>query len=229
MKKIILSCVALVAAFVCASTISAQGVKVHPKGMGWVKNYNKSELSYIETYDAAESQAPSIEGTWKIKKLVTTADYMSEANWGMVAFGDAFPAFNAEDEITFENGKLTPNFRSNLKNFFKGDATYSVLDEFDFHFTSTMQMTTVQMLKVKGVNRNFDAATTSEDDEAYIGIRMVEDEDADEPGVYFMEVYLLDYQATSFAPEFVDYFFYRDEKPVAANSGMAIMFTMEKK
>ena len=43
----------------------------------------------------------------------------------MITFGDAFPAFEAEDEITFKDGKIIPNLKSNLKNFFIGEATYT--------------------------------------------------------------------------------------------------------
>ena len=226
MKKIILSCIALVAAFVCASTVSAQGIKVH-KTDGTVIDIPAAELSHIEAYDAAAT--PAFEGTWKMKELITTKESLTEYWGGMVTYNDAFPSFNAEDEITFENGKIIPNLKSNLKNFFKGEATYELGNpEYSFH-PSGMATVTVQLLKVKGVNRNFDAANPSEDDEAYIGIRMVEDEDADEAGVYFMEIYLLDYQATTFALELADFGMYGTEKPVATMSGMPVIFTMEKK
>ena len=87
---------------------------------------------------------------------------------------------------------------------------------------------TLSLLKVKGVNRNFDANSKSEDDEAYIGVRLVEDEDADEPGVYFLEVFLIDFVPTSFATEMPDYM-YDPQKPVATMSGMYIQFSMDKK
>lgn len=227
MKKIIVSMVAIMAAFFCASTVSAQGIKIHKTG-GEVIDIPAAELDHIEAYDAATT-APAFEGTWKIRELVTTKESLTEY-WGdMVTYNDAFPAFNSEDEITFQNGKLIPNLKSNLKNFFVGEATYELADsEYSFH-PSGMATVTVQLLKVKGVNRNFDANNPSEDDEAYIGIRMIEDEDADEAGVYFMEIYLLDYQATSFAPELADFGMYGTEKPVATMSGMPIIFTMDNK
>lgn len=227
MKKIILSCVALMATFFCASIVSAQGVKIYKVG-GEVIDIPAAELDYIEAYDAT-AEAPSFEGTWKMKKLVTTAESMTEAWYGMVTFGDAFPAFNAEDEITFKDGKLIPNLKSNLKNYFIGEATYELVDDaYSFHPVD-MNIVTVQLLKVKGVNRNFDANSKSEDDEALVGIRLVEDEDADVPGIYFLEVYILDYQATSFAPEFSDFYIYATEKPVAASSGAPVIFSMERK
>ena len=226
MKKIIFSCVALMATFFCASTVSAQGIKIYKVG-GEVIDIPAAQLNYIEAYDA-QAAAPAFEGTWKMKELVTTKESMNEYWGGMVTYNDTYPAFNAEDEITFKDGKLTPNLKSNLKNYFIGEATYEVVDDaYSFHPTG-MEVVTVQVLKVKGVNRNFDANNKSEDDEALVGIRLVEDEDADVPGVYFLEVYIMDYKATSFALEMPDYM-YNEEKPVANMSGMPIIFTMTKK
>lgn len=80
---------------------------------------------------------------------------------------------------------------------------------------------------MKGVNRNFDANSKSEDDEAYIGVQLVEDEDADEAGIYDLDVYLIDYVPTSFATEMPDYM-YDAQKPVSTASGMYIQFMMNK-
>lgn len=228
MKKIILSCVAMMAAFFCVSNVSAQGVKIHKAG-GEVIDIPAAELDFIEAYDATEA-SNSFEGTWKMKKLITDQVSMSDAWGGMVTFGDAFPTFEAEDELTFKDGKIIPNLKSNLKNFFIGEATYEVVDEaYVIHPTAvTGAAVTVTELKVKGVNRNFDANSKSEDDEAYIGVRLVEDEDADEAGIYYLEVYLFDYKATSFAPEWSEFGMYSDEKPQAAYSDMPIYFSMTK-
>ena len=229
MKKIILSCVALLATFFCASTVSAQGVKIYKVG-GEVIDIPAAQLDYIEAYDATTT-APAFEGTWKMKQLITTAEVMTANNYNMVTFGDAFPKFEAEDELTFKDGKIIPNLKSNLKNFFIGEATYEIVDEaYVIHPTATTGVAvTLTELKVKGVNRNFDANSKSEDDEAFIGVRLVEDEDADEPGIYYLEVYLFDYKSTSFALEWNDFFMYTDTKPQAAYSDMPIYFSMEKK
>ena len=80
---------------------------------------------------------------------------------------------------------------------------------------------------MKGVNRNFDANSKSEDDEAYIGVRLVEDEDADEPGIYDLDVFLVDFVPTAFATEMPDYM-YDTQKPVSTVSGMYIQFKMSK-
>ena len=231
MKKIILSCVALVAAFFCASTTSAQGIKIY-KQSGEVIDIPASQLDYIEAYDAAEA-GPAFEGTWKMRKLVTDKEFM-DATWGgMATYGDAFPAFNAADELTFADGKLTPALQSTLKNFFTGEATYEVLPGTYKLHTGVGAIAELTILKVTGVNRNFDAASTSESNVAYIGVRTIEDEDADEAGVMLLDVYLIDYEATSFATELKEFGMYApdmDGNPYMAYvTGMFINFLMEKK
>ena len=231
MKKIILPLVALMATLFCASTASAQGIKIYKQG-GEVIDIPAAQLDYIEAYDAPEA-GPAFEGTWKMRKLVTDKDYMDSMWGGMATYGDAFPAFNAADELTFADGKLTPNLQSTLKNFFIGEATYEVLPgAYAIHagVGATIDLT---ILKVTGVNRNFDAASTSENNVAYIGVREIDDEDADEPGHMLLDVYLIDYESTSFAPELMDFGMYApdmDGNPyMATMTGMFINFLMEKK
>jgi len=231
MKKIILSCVAIMAAFFCASTVSAQGIKIHKAG-GEVIDIPAAQLDYIEAYAPAEAGA-AYEGTWKMRKLVTDKAYMESTWGGWATYDNGFPAFNAADELTIANGKLTPNLQSDLKNFFTGEATYEVLPgTYGLHagVGATVDLT---ILKVTGVNRNFDAASTSASNVAYIGVRVIDDEDADEPGHMLLDVYLIDYEATSFATELKESGMYSpdmDGNPyMAYSSGMFINFLMDKK
>ena len=227
MKKIILSCVAMMAAFFSVSNVSAQGVKIHKVG-GEVIDIPAAELDFIEAYDAANP----FEGVWKMKKLVTDKAYMDNTWGGMATYGDAFPAFNAQDQLTFENGKVIPNLQSTLKNFFTGEATYEVVPGTYGLHTGVGAVADLTILKVTGVNRNFDAASSSESNVAYIGVRTIEDEDADVSGVMLLDVYLLDYEATGFAPELKEFGMYgpdMDGNPYMAYvTGMYINFVMEK-
>ena len=230
MKKIILSCVAMMAAFFSVSNVSAQGVKIHKVG-GEVIDIPASELDFIEAYDAAES-ANAFEGVWKMKKLVTDKAAM-DATWGgMATYGDAFPAFNADDQLTIGNGQISPSLQSTLKNFFTGEATYEVMPGTYGLHTGVGAVAELTILKVTGVNRNFDAASTSESNVAYIGVRTIEDEDAEEAGQMLLDVYLIDYEATSFATELKEFGMYgpdMDGNPYMAYvTGMYINFVMEK-
>jgi hypothetical protein len=215
-----------VATFFCASTATAQGVKIYKQG-GEVIDIPASELDRIEAYDAPAA-APAFEGTWKMKQLITDRAYMEET-WGAmgITYGEAYPEFTADDELTFKDGKIIPNLKSNFKNFFIGEATYEIVDPAYVLRTGMGASATLTLLKVKGVNRNFDANSKSEDDEAYIGVQLVEDEDADEAGIYDLDVYLVDFVPTSFATEMPDYM-YDTQKPVSTASGMYIQFMMNK-
>ena len=139
-------------------------------------------------------------------EVCTSLDEINEAYFNSLTKMEYYPELNTEDEITIADGKLIPNLKSRLKNYFIGEATYEEAGTYSLRtgmFGATAELT---LLKVKGVNRNFDPNSISEDDEALIGIRMVEDIDADEPGIYFLEIYIIDYKSTSFAPEFADGF-----------------------
>lgn len=207
------------------TTTFAQGVKI-TKADNTVIDIPASDLKSIEAYDA-KTIAP-YEGTWKIKNLTPSLDEINEAYFNSLTKMEYYPELNTEDEITIADGKLIPNLKSRLKNYFIGEATYEEAGTYSLRtgmFDATAELT---LLKVKGVNRNFDPNSTSEDDEALIGIRMVEDMDADEPDIYFLEIYIIDYKSTSFAPEFVDFYMYADEKPVATNSSQYIVLTMEQ-
>jgi hypothetical protein len=171
------------------------------------------------------------EKTWTMSKLVTDKAYMDNTWGGMATYGDAFPAFNAQDQLTFENGKVIPNLQSTLKNFFTGEATYEVVPGTYGLHTGVGAVADLTILKVTGVNRNFDAASTSESNVAYIGVRAVEDEDAEEAGQMMLDVYLLDYEATSFATELKEFGMYgpdMDGNPYMAYvTGMYINFIMK--
>ena len=224
MKKIIRNSVALVAALFCAATVSAQGIKIHKAG-GEVIDIPASQLDYIEAYDATASGA-AYEGVWKMKSLDTDAEYMG-MSWGAPDDYPAgvYPSFNTEDELTIANGKIIPNLKSEFKNFFIGEATYTEAGTFTI---SSMEREVVTVLKVKGVNRNFSANSKSENDEAYIGVRVVEDEDADVAGINQLEVYLIDFVPTDFAGTAVEWGMYEpDENGYCAwMGGCFIQFTM---
>ena len=227
MKKIIRNSVALVAALFCAATVSAQGIKIH-KASGEVIDIPANQLDYIEAYDATASGA-AYEGVWKMKSLDTDAEYMG-MSWGAPDEYPAgvYPAFNAEDELTIANGKIIPNLKSEFKNFFIGEATYTEAGTYTLQGFVKKELT---VLKVKGVNRNFSATSKSDSDEAYIGVRVVEDEDADVAGVNLLEVYLIDFVPTDFAKSAVEFGLYDpDENGYCAwMGGCYIQFTMKQK
>ena len=222
MKKTILHIFAVAAVLLCATASYAQGLKIYTK-TGNVLNIPAADLDRIEAYDSKADY----EGTWKMKTLVTDAEYMANT-W--VSPDDypagVYPAFNAADELTISEGKIIPNLKSELSNFFIGEATYEEVGTYTLRGMTNIDLT---ILKVKGVNRNFSATSKSDSDEAYIGVRVIEDEDAEEAGVYLLDVYLIDYVPTDFAATAKSYLCYvpmGEEPYYAAMYGCYINFVM---
>ena len=229
MKKIVLHICAAAAMLLCTTASFAQGIKIYQKD-GKVLDIPANQLDRIEAYDATPA-GQFFEGIWKMKKLVTDKTAMETTWGGMATYGDAYPTFNADDQLTIGNGNLNPELQSTLKNFFTGNATYEVLPGVYSGVRVGMQPIDLTILKVTGVNRYFSADEQSEDKVAYIGVREIEDEDADVAGVMLLDVYLLDYESHSFATELLDFGMYAsyDETPyVATSTGMYINFTMKK-
>lgn len=176
------------------------------------------------TNEAAKE--PVLSGTWQMYQLVTDKENMDAAWGGMATYGESFPAFNADDKLTFTQRTLEPALQSTLKNFFTGKAY--VQDAGTFKLPG-MTPRDLNIIKVTGVNRNFDANSQSDSKEAYVGYRFITDADT---GEELLDVYLLDYVSTSFAPELLDfgmYSAYDTEHPYyATDSGMYINFTMKR-
>ncbi len=75
--------------------------------------------------------------------------------------------------------------------------------------------------------------TASSSVSIYIGVREIEDEDADVAGVKLLDVYLIDYEATGFAPELKEFGMYMPDSEgnpyMAYGYGLYINFQMKQK
>ncbi len=179
------------------------------------------------TLSAEVAEEPTLSGTWQMHQLVTDKAAMDAAWGGMATYGDAFPAFNAQDWMVINSNTLEPYFASTFKNFFTGEAQIEVHGKYTLR-TGVGAKVELDVLKVTGVNRNFDANSQSESNVAYVGFRLFNDTDG---GKELLDVYLIDYQSTSFASELADYGMYGpdgDYPYMATMTGMYINFTMER-
>ncbi len=179
------------------------------------------------TLSANAAEEATLSGTWQMHQLVTDKDAMDAVWYGSATYGDAYPAFNAEDKITFTQRTLEPALQSTFKNFFTGKAFLENAGTYTLR-TGVGAKVELNVLKVTGVNRNFDANSQSESNVAYVGYRIFNDADSNEE---LLDVYLIDYQSTSFATELADFGMYApdgDYPYVAYMSGMYINFTMKR-
>lgn len=178
------------------------------------------------------SFAKELVGTWVMKEIPTDADFLNSYWGGMATFGDEFPVFNSGDELTITETTIKPAFTSNFKNFFKNEATIEPVGSYNgVRSVFTYQPIDLSIYKLTGVNRYFSATEISPSDVAYIGVRNITDEVTNET---LLDVYIIDYESHSFAPEFLDPEMYMygsfDGTPYVANStGLYINFIMKKK
>ena len=81
----------------------------------------------------------------------------------------------------------------------------------------------LQTFLIDNTNRDFSEETKSEDKESYIGVRILEGEEADT-----LDLYVIDHMSKSFLPELVTEERYAPEKPVAASPGLFLNLTFTK-
>ena len=86
--------------------------------------------------------------------------------------------------------------------------------------TSWQDQRTVQLLKLSNVNRYFCPDQTSEDTEAYIGVR-INDEG-------LLEVFLIDVEYKGFFSEIVEWGLNPEKPVIGDSSGSYIIFNMKR-
>jgi hypothetical protein len=184
------------------------------------------------TVNMISSYASDLMGEWQVTKLVTDPAYFNETWSGFVTTDDTknLPTLNTADTYTFTsdaNGLvLKTSLQSGFKNYFQSESAFTVDKEGSYHF-SGMTATTVQLLKLSNVNRFFSASQTSEDKEAYIGVRNVKDEDT---GETYLELYVIDYDPKDFLGSIASFDgMYDKNKPTAAAMGLFFELQLKKK
>lgn len=170
-----------------------------------------------------------IEGTWYVYQQPTDKEAMK----GYWYFSDdaftGFPAATEADTFTFDTEKnvLTTSLQSDLKNFF-GETSNMVPTDKECSVRDISDRTIeyqLLLINLDNCNRDFSATSTGADKNAYIGVRVVQ---AQDPSEDTLELYLLDYQSTSFLTFLTAYYMYNDKRPVATTSGVYRLFYPKK-
>ena len=186
-------------------------------------------------------------GKWVINEYVTTKEYFESTQGWCQWFGwneaeqyAQLPVFNAEDafEITIADattGKLIPDFKSNLKNYFIGETNITKDEPFDVILSTTIvppPMVGARLVKCDNINRFFSATEMSEDKEGLVALRIFYD---DELGEELLDVYIVDHTSHSFLTGILtiddDYDYglsYEDTKPTAPLAGWFINATFKR-
>ncbi|WP_143256560.1 hypothetical protein [Alistipes sp. An54] len=170
-----------------------------------------------------------IEGTWYVYQQPTGKEAMKGYRYFSDDAFTGFPAATEADTFTFDTEKnvLTTSLQSDLKNFFgetcnrvPADKECSVRDISD----RTIEYQLL-LIDPDNCNRDFSATSTGADKNAYIGIRLVKEQDTNEDT---LELYLLDDQPTSFLAFLTAYYMDNDTRPVATTSSVYRLFYPKK-
>lgn len=183
---------------------------------------------YIETSVRILGSAwNSFEGKWKVIKLESTIEEQ-KSFWGSFVNDSDFngyPVFNAEDKFTIDTDKglLLPEFKSELKNFFIGQTSIAKDKEMVLNISYGKKVN-LRLFSLDNVNRNFDAASHSDDKQAFVGVHMSKDDENKD----VMSLYILDYKPTSFFQTIVQGDGYSAKKPMATSTGLFFTLTCKR-
>ena len=191
--------------------------------LGFDEKYGAGTDCQIEI-DLLDTLWSTLNGEWKIDTLVTDTTYMrkywDESYTGM----ELMPKYNMSDAMTFDlkAASLNPKLRSGFKNYFLGKSVMKKAGSMDLDLGNG-ETASLQTFLIDNTNRDFSEDSKSEDKESYIGLRILEGEDADT-----LDLYVIDYMSKSFLPELVTEERYAPEKPVAASPGLFLNLTFTK-
>lgn len=165
-----------------------------------------------------------LDGKWVASAFPTDKESMDSQWYGMVNF-EGMPVFNSNDSFVFdlETAKFTPSFESAFKNYFVGESNVTVAEKLVLN-TGVGEKHDLQLFELDNINRDFSAASQSELKLAYIGVEFTKDDSNKD----VLNMYILDYESKSFAPEFFDYMMYELERPTAIMSGVHLILQFNK-
>ena len=147
--------------------------------LGFDEKYGAGAECQIEI-DLLDTLWSTLNGEWKIDTLVTDAAYMSQY-WGETCTGfELIPEYNKSDAVDFDlnAGSFNPKFRSGFKNYFLGKSVMKKAGSLDLDLGNG-ETASLQTFLIDNTNRDFSEETKSEDKESYIGLRILEGEEAD--------------------------------------------------
>lgn len=191
--------------------------------LGFDEKYGAGAECQIEI-DLLDTLWSTLNGEWKIDTLVTDTTYMRQYWNESYTRMDLMPKYNRSDAMEFDlkAGQLKPGFRSGFKNYFLGKSVMRKAGSLDLDLGNG-ETASLQTFLINNTNRDFCEETKSEDNESYIGLRIIEGEEADT-----LDLYVIDHMSKSFLPELVTEGRYAPEKPVAASPGLFLNLTLTK-
>ena len=183
---------------------------------------------YVGDYETVEISIVSywgqLAGTWQINELITDKTYMKDTWWVEDEELVGYPEFVATDKVTFDivNGKFVPAMTGGFENYFLGEA--NLTNEGGYVLQGMVDLS-LQLLEIDNVNRNFSAATESDEKNAYIGVQIYIDDETNEE---ILDMYLIDYKPTDFLQSLDLYGCWKPNRPTATDSGTYMNITFKR-
>lgn len=183
--------------------------------MRFSENFGAGEVSEMEV-GMLDGKWKALEGKWLADTLVTDSVYMKKY-WEDACSGyDLLSQINRLDEINIDSEfGFDSFFFSTFMYYFKGETQMKKGPVIDLELTDG-SIAPVQTFLIGNTNRYFSKTEKSEDQESYIGIRLLPGEEDEQ----LMDLYVIDHTSRSFMPELEAGGKYATEKPVAASPGL---------
>ena len=171
-----------------------------------------------------------IDGTWYVDQQPTDKNYMIKTSYVPSSDLEGFPEATQADRFTFDSktGKLSTSLQSTLKNFFGASCNMKEAGSMEIgtHDSGGFLSNQIEMLDLDNCNRDFSASSTSQDKNAYIGIRLVEEQST---GDDLLELYLIDYKSQSFCLAWLtNGYTYNAERPTITSAGGYLLFYLKR-
>lgn len=201
----------------------AEGMDKIVLNMTFGEDFGAGEVSEVEI-DLLDGKWKAMEGKWRGDTLVTDSVYM-ERHWkeACSGYGQLSP-INRLDEINIDSEfGFNPFFFSAFMYYFEGKSQMKKGPVIDLELTDG-SIAPVQTFLIGRTNRYFSKTDKSEDQESYIGIRLVPGEEEEQ----LMDLYVIDHTSRSFMPELEAAGKYAAEKPVAASPGLYLNLILKK-
>lgn len=191
--------------------------------MRFSENFGAGEVSEMEV-GMLDGKWKALEGKWLADTLVTDSVYMKKY-WEDACSGyDQLSPVNRLDEINIDSEfGFDPFFFSAFMYYFEGKSQMKKGPVIDLELTDG-SIAPVQTFLIGRTNRYFSKTDKSEDQESFIGIRLVPGEEEEQ----MMDLYVIDHTSRSFMPELEAGGKYATEKPVAASPGLYLNLILKK-
>lgn len=165
-----------------------------------------------------------IKGSWELYNIVTDVQYMEDM-WGMKFEGFGVPTIG--DKIIIDDEGFKTEMTGFLTNYFSKQSDMSVYNDNYTLMVGMGDRRTLTLLELNNINRYFSSTVKSEDDRAYLGVRL-QTKEISGTSTEVMEVFIIDYLPKAFFEDLIGYGMFDGERPNASMMGCFLYYEFKK-